>query len=509
MVCQTGAMSALTDLVASGSPIDVMSPLTGDLLHRLPQSTRSDVESAFERARFAQRAWARAGFAYRREALLRAHDLIVERAENLIAVIRSETGKTYGQALEEILGAAGPTRYSALAAHSVLRGRFRASGLPFLVRTQVKNRPKGVVGIITPWNYPLALAAMDAAPALAAGNAVVMKTDNQGARSVLEVRRCFIDAGVPEHVWSVVSGSGDVAGEAVTDLADYICFTGSTPTGRKVGEKAGRRLVGASLELGGKNAVIVTSDVDPATAAKDVAYAAFSSMGQLCVSVERIYVDARVSNAFTRELVQHLSSAELGTGENADFGSLVGPSQLERVNTHLSDALSKGARVLVGGAHRPEMGPFVFEPTVLTGVTRDMLAYSEETFGAMVSLYEYEHLSDAVTAANDSEFGLNAAVLCRDITVARGIAEELEAGTININEGYRASFGSAAAPMGGAKASGLGRRNGPEGLRRFVEPVTISWTTGLLKLPVTAEDFARLGPLMLLLMRVLRALRMR
>ncbi|QTX04264.1 succinic semialdehyde dehydrogenase [Agromyces archimandritae] len=500
------------DVVASGDTrIPVPTPSTGETLHELPQSSADDVRDAFARARLAQLAWARAGFAKRREILLRAHDLILERDEDLLDLIQLESGKTRGQAFEEVFCAAMVTRYNALSAKRVLRGRRRRAGVPTVVSTRVRYRPKGAVGVVTPWNYALSLAAMDVIPALAAGCAVVQKADDQGALSILALRRAFIDAGVPETVWAVVCGTAGEVGESLTDEADYICFTGSTATGRGIAEKAGRRLVGASLELGGKNAMIVTDDVDPATAAADSAYACFAAMGQLCVSVERIYVDRKVAGAYTEALVDRLRHATLGSAHDysADFGSLASAKQLERVTAHLEDALAKGATVLVGGRPRPDIGPWFFEPTILTGVTPEMTVYAEETFGAIASLYLTEDDEEAIFAANRSEYGLNAAVLSGSVRRAQRIADRLEVGSVNINEGYRASFSSVDAPMGGAKQSGLGRRNGPEGLLRFVEPVTISAMTGVLPFAREGRDYPALASLMVLLASALRAIRRR
>ena len=504
--------SLTDDLVASGSEtVAVPTPSTGESLHELPRSSGDDVRDAVSRARLAQLAWARAGFAERRRILLRAHDLLLDRRELLLDLVQLESGKTRGQALEEVYQAASVTRYNALAAKRVLRGRSRRAGVPVATTTRVRYRPKGVAGVITPWNYALSLAAMDVVPALAAGCAVVQKADDQGALSILALRRAFIDAGVPEAVWAVVAGPADEVGEALTDQVDYICFTGSTATGRKIAEKAGRRLVGASLELGGKNAMIVLDDVDPDQAAADAAYGCFSAMGQLCVSIERIYVHRKVAGPFTRALVERLGSARLGSSlaYDSDFGSLATAAQLERVRSSLDDALAKGATVVSGGRPRPEIGPWFFEPTVLTGVTAEMRVHAEETFGAIASLYIVDTEEEAVLAANASEYGLNASVMTRSPRRARHVADALEAGSININEGYRGTFSSVDAPMGGMKASGLGRRNGPEGLLRFVEPVTISATTGLLQLPRSAGEFATLAAPFMLLARALRAIRRR
>jgi succinate-semialdehyde dehydrogenase/glutarate-semialdehyde dehydrogenase len=504
--------SLTDDIVASGSETVTMpTPTTGKALHELPRSSADDVRDAIARARLAQLAWARAGFAERRRVLLRAHDLLLDRRELLLDLVQLESGKTRGQALEEVYQAASVTRYNALTAPRVLRGRGRRAGVPLATTTRLRYRPKGVAGVITPWNYALSLAAMDVVPALAAGCAVVQKADDQGALTILALRRAFIDAGVPEAVWAVVAGPASEVGEALTDQVDYICFTGSTAVGRTIAEKAGRRLVGASLELGGKNAMIVLDDVDPEQAAADAAYACFSAMGQLCVSMERMYVQRAVADPFTRALVDRLDAATLGSSldYSSDFGSLASEAQLERVRAHLDDALAKGATVLAGGRPRPDIGPWFFQPTILTGVSPEMRVHAEETFGAIASLYVVDTEEEAIIAANASEYGLNASVLTRSARRGRRVADALEAGSVNINEGYRGTFGSVDAPMGGVKASGLGRRNGPEGLLRFVEPVTVSRSTGLLQLPRTGREFGMLSDPFMLLARVLRVVRRR
>jgi succinate-semialdehyde dehydrogenase / glutarate-semialdehyde dehydrogenase len=504
--------SLTDDVVASGGEtVTILTPSTGEPLHDLPRSSADDVRDAIGRARLAQLAWARAGFAARRRVLLRAHDLLLDRRELMLDLVQLESGKTRGQALEELYQAASVTRYNALTAGRVLRGRRRRAGVPVAMTTRVRYRPKGVAGVITPWNYALSLAAMDVVPALAAGCAVVQKADDQGALTILAFRRAFIDAGVPEALWAVVAGPASEVGETVTDHVDFICFTGSTAVGRTIAEKAGRRLVGASLELGGKNAMIVLEDVDPQKAAADAAYACFSAMGQLCVSMERIYVHRSVAGPFIRALVDRLDTATLGSSleYSSDFGSLASPAQLARVELHLDDAIAKGAMVLTGGRPRPDIGPWFFQPTVLTGVSPEMRVHAEETFGAIASLYIVDTEDEAILAANASEYGLNASVLTRSARRGRRVADALEAGSVNINEGYRGSFGSVDAPMGGVKASGVGRRNGPEGLLRFVEPVTVSRATGLLQLPRTGREFKVLAGPFLLLARVLRAMRRR
>ena len=274
--------------ITGATTTPVIAPFTGEVLHDLPQNTAADVEQAATAARVAQLAWLLAGPAHRRAVLLKAHDLLIERREDLLDILQSETGKTRGQAFEEVFQGATVTRYYAVSAAGTLATRRRRAGIPVVLKTRVSYKPKGIIGIITPWNFPLSLSLMDAIPALAAGNAVVQKADNQGALTILAARKAFIDAGVPEALWAVVAGDGNEIGNAVVDVADYVCFTGSTATGTKVAERAAKNLTGVSLELGGKNPLLVLDDADPRKAAENAVYACFSSMGQLCVSIERI-----------------------------------------------------------------------------------------------------------------------------------------------------------------------------------------------------------------------------
>jgi succinate-semialdehyde dehydrogenase/glutarate-semialdehyde dehydrogenase len=502
----------VADLSAtSGKAADVIAPFTGELLHRLPLSSAKDVEDAAAAARVAQAAWRSAGFAHRRAVLLKAHDLLLSRRDGLLDTLQTETGKTRGQAFEEVFQAANATRYYAVSARRVLATRRRRAGIPVVFQTRVSYRPKGLVGVITPWNYPIALSIMDVIPALAAGCAVVQKADNQGALAILASRRAFIDAGVPAALWAVVTGPGDEIGTAVVDAADYVCFTGSTPTGTSVGERAMAKLHGASLELGGKNPLIVLDDVDPAKAAANAVYSVFSSMGQLCVSIERIYVDRTVADEFTSAFVERTRALRLGAALDytTDVGCLTSAAQLERVQKHVDDAVTKGATVLAGGKARPDLGPYFFEPTVLANVSSPMECFANETFGCLVAITVVDDENAAVAAANDSEFGLNASVFSGSRSRARRVADRIDAGSVNINEGYRATFSSIDAPMGGMKHSGLGRRNGPEGLLRFVDSRTVAEATGALTLPRTGPEFAKLAPLMVTLLRSLKAIRRR
>jgi succinate-semialdehyde dehydrogenase/glutarate-semialdehyde dehydrogenase len=504
------AAELVKDLSASGATTTpVTAPFTGEVFYDLPTSTPGDVADAAAAARVAQLAWLRLGFAERRRILLKAHDNFLADRDRMLDILQTETGKTRGQAFEEVFQGANATRYAALAARGVLKTRHRRGGIPLVFAARVSYKAKGVIGVITPWNYPLSLALMDVVPALATGNAVVQKADNQGALTILAARRAFIDAGVPAALWAVVAGDGNEIGNAVVDCGDYICFTGSTATGTKVGLRAMERLVGASLELGGKNPMLVLDDVKPKQAAANAVYSCFSSMGQLCVSIERIYVERKVADEFTAAFVERVTSLVQGPAleYTTDVGSLTNAAQLERVKTHVDDAVAKGATLLAGGRARPDLGPYFYEPTVLTNVTSDMVCFAGETFGPVVAIAVVDSIDEAIAIANASEYGLNASVFSGSRSRAREVADRINAGSVNVNEGYRASFGSIDAPMGGMKKSGIGRRNGREGLLRFVDARTVAESTGLMTLPRTGAEFAKLSGVMEFLLKTLKVIR--
>jgi acyl-CoA reductase-like NAD-dependent aldehyde dehydrogenase len=489
----------------------VIAPFTGQPLHDLPHSSIRDVEDAALAARHAQLAWQAAGFAHRRAVLLRAHDLVLERREELLDLLQTESGKSRGHAFEEIFQAASVTRYYAVSAQRVLTTRRRRAGIPLVLTTRVSYSPKQLIGVVTPWNYPIALGTMDIVPALAAGCGVIQKIDDQCALSMLATREAYIDAGVPAELWAIAAGPGAEVGNAIVDNCDYVCFTGSTPTGTSVGVRAAGRLIGSSLELGGKNPLLVLADANPVSAAADAVYACFSSMGQLCVSIERIYVHESIAEEFSREFARRVTDLNQTTALDytGDVGSLTSAAQLDRVQAHVDDAVAKGAIVHAGGYARPDIGPYFFAPTVLSGVTEDMECYAKETFGPVVAISAVASDAEAVARANDSEFGLNASILSNSISRARRLADQLDAGSVNINEGYRGSFSSVDAPMGGFKSSGLGRRNGQEGILRFVQSRTVSQSNGIIQLPRTGAEFAAMALLMIAVLRVLKFVRRR
>lgn len=451
-------------------------PLTGAPLASLPASSVDDVAAAHRIARTAQRSWARTSFHEREHVILRFHDIALRRQAELIDLVQLESGKTRRQAFEEVADVALVARHYARTAQSLLRDRRRPGLFPVLTRATEVRHPKGVVGIVSPWNYPLSLSITDAIPAIMAGNAVVLRPDPQASLTALAGAAMLSDAGLPEGVFTVVLGDGPTVGQAVVDLADYVSFTGSTATGRLVGAAAARRLVGISLELGGKNSMYVAADADLSRAVPGAIRGCFSSAGQLCISKERLLVHEAIADEFTERFVAKVGTMRLGAdlAYGNDMGSLVSAAQLEKVHAHVEDARSKGAVVLTGGRARPDIGPYFYEPTVLTGITKDMHLRDDETFGPVVSIYRVASDDEAVALANDTDYGLNAAIFTRDVGRGRALAARIEAGTVNINEAYGAAWGSIGAPMGGMKASGVARRHGVEGILKYTEAQTIA-----------------------------------
>jgi succinate-semialdehyde dehydrogenase/glutarate-semialdehyde dehydrogenase len=452
------------------------SPFTGEPLAELPMSTPADVARAYGLARAAQADWAARPVAERARVLLRLHDLVLARQDEVLDLVQLETGKARRHAFEEVVDVALNARHYARVARRELAPARRPGLVPLLSQVRELRHPKGVVGIVSPWNYPLTLAVSDALPAFVAGNAVVHKPDTQTALTALWVRELAVEAGLPPGVWQVVLGDGPTVGRAVVDGGDFVCFTGSTPVGREVAERCARRLVGCSLELGGKNPMIVLADADLTRAAEAAVRDCFTGTGQLCISIERIYAVDAVHDAFLDRFLERVRGLRLGHAldYSVDVGSLLSQRQLDRVTAHVEDAVAKGATVLAGGRPRPDIGPLFYEPTVLTGVTPQMALYREETFGPVVAVTAVPDAEQAVRQANDSEHGLNAAVWTRDVAAGRRLAARVETGTVSINEAYGATWGATASPMGGRKDSGLGRRHGREGLLKYTEPQTVA-----------------------------------
>ena len=456
--------------------LEVRAPATGRLLGRIPRGTPADVEEAVSRARAALPRWRARSFAERARIMLRFHDLVLARQDEVLDLIQLESGKARSHAFEEVGDVANVARYYALRAAKFLRPRRRHGALPGLTTAWEVRHPIGVCGFIVPWNYPLNLAVTDAIPALMAGNTALIKPDHQTSFTALWAADLLYEAGLPADVMPVVTGVGPELGPSIIDDVDFVMFTGSTRSGRTIASLAAPRLIGYSLELGGKNAMLVLDDADLDRAVDGAVRGCFVGAGQVCVSIERIFVQARIWEKFVERFVRCANALTLSPAldYSGDVGSLTSERQMTTVKEHLADALGKGATLLCGGVPRPDVGPLFFAPTILTGVTPEMRCYAEETFGPVVALYRFDDVDDAIHLANETHYGLNGSVWTRDVRKGMAVAARLQVGTVNVNEAYAASWGSVDSPIGGFKESGIMRRHGRDGILKYTEAQTIA-----------------------------------
>ena len=497
--------------VAAGSheEITIRAPFTGSPLGSIPSARESDVDLAVRLARAAQPAWAERSFADRGRIFLRFHDLLLERQDEILDLIQLEAGKARGHAFEEVLDTAIVSRYYARRAKKLLRRRRRKGALPLLTKTWECRTPVGVVGLVAPWNYPLNLAVTDAVPALMAGNTAVLKPDHQTSFTALWALDLLREAGLPRDVFQAVTGTGPVIGPALIERVDFLMFTGSTRTGKLVGRQAAGRLIGCSLELGGKNPMLVLRDANLDWAVDGAIRGCFSGAGQLCVSIERIYVHESVCERFLSLLVESARGLKMGAAldYSVQLGSLTSEQQVAAVEAHVSDALEKGATLLCGGRRRPDLGPLFYEPTILTNVREGMKVYSEETFGPVVSVYPFSAEVEAVERANASPYGLNASIWTRDTARGARLARKIQAGSVNVNEAYAAAWGSVDSPIGGHKESGLRPRHGAEGILKYTESQTVAVERLLPIAPSHGMDMPFFARWMTRLLKIIRRIR--
>ncbi len=456
----------------TSTTIEVFNPATHDKITDVPVATPAEVRHAVGRARQAFQAWHKLSVAQRARYLYTARDWIVDHQDEVIETICSETGKPRTEALvAEVFYCCDLLGFYAKNSERHLKDEIRSPHLLKNKRAYVIYQPLGVVGVISPWNYPFTLTMGDVVPALMAGNTVLLKPSEYTPLSGLLVSQIFREVGVPENVVQTLCGYGET-GAALVDYCDGIAFTGSIATGKKVAERAAQRLIPVLLELGGKDPMIVLREADLERAANACVWGALSNCGQMCMSVERVYVEVPIYDEFVRRVVEKVKGLRQGTEKHfgeIDIGSMTMPRQIEIVERHVRDAIEKGAQVLVGG-HRRE-GLF-YEPTVLVNVDHSMQIMREETFGPVIPIMKVNSAQEALQLANDSIYGLAASVFTKNKGLGEQLARQLEAGNVCVNDCIT-NFAILEAPYGGVKHSGLGRRHGEWGLRQFTYPQTI------------------------------------
>jgi acyl-CoA reductase-like NAD-dependent aldehyde dehydrogenase len=454
-------------LPASHARLAVCDPARGSLIDELPIHDEAAVAAAVDRARAAQPAWAALPVRERGRLLKRARREMARVRAEIFDRLERETGKARVDVVGELMGTCLDIGYLARRAPRWLAPQKVSTRPLFGKRGRVAFKPHGVVGVISPWNAPLNLALGDAVPALLAGNAVVIKPSELtplAVRRAVEAMNCVL----PEGVLQVLIGAGET-GAALVDHVDMICVTGSPETGRRVMERASRRLIPVLLELGGKDPMIVLEDAHVENAARAAVWGAFANCGQSCSSVERCYVQKSIADRFLAEVLKETKRLQQasGTEPNTDIGSMSSERQLRTVELHVNQAIDNGATALTGGARlRDVAGPF-YPPTVLTNVNHQMDVMREETFGPVLPIMSFETEEEAVQLANDSRFGLTASVWTNDIARGRRLAARLDAGTVMVNEVFY-THGIAQTPWGGVKESGLGRTHGRAGLMELV-----------------------------------------
>jgi acyl-CoA reductase-like NAD-dependent aldehyde dehydrogenase len=481
---ETPAASAQAPVeTPAANEIPVENPATGETVRTVPDLGAAAVAEMAARGRAAQPQWEAYGFDGRARVLLRAQKWLMDNAQRVAETIVSETGKTYEDAnLAEIGYAGNAFGFWAkhgpdyLADESVKSSQVLVKGKKLILR----YRPLGLIGVIGPWNYPLTNSFGDCIPALMAGNSVILKPSEITPLTSLLMAEGLRECGLPEDVLQIATGRGET-GAALIEHVDMIMFTGSTKTGRKVAEAAARRLIPASLELGGKDPMIVLSDADVERAANFAAYFSMQNAGQTCISIERVYVEEPVYDEFVAKVSEKVRALRVGNPEGGfgtvEVGAITFPPQLDTIKDHVDDAVQKGARVLTGGKQVPGPGRF-YEPTVLVDVDHTMKCMTEETFGPTLPIMKVADADEAVRLANDSPYGLGASVFSRDAARGEAIARRIEAGAANVNDAM-INYTVLELPMGGSKTSGIGSRHGAGGIRKYCSQQAIVVTAKL------------------------------
>jgi acyl-CoA reductase-like NAD-dependent aldehyde dehydrogenase len=452
--------------------IEVENPATGEVVASVPAVSVADVAGIVERARAAQPAWEALGFEGRARILNRAQKWVLDNAGRVSRTIVSENGKAYEDALIAEVGytAAAFAFWAKNAPKYLADEKMRASSpLLFGRKLVIRYAPVGVVGVIGPWNYPLNNSFGDCIPALAAGNACVLKPASLTPLTSLLMADGLRECGLPEDVFIVAPGSGSVGAELI-DHVDYVMFTGSTEVGRKVMERAAKTLTPVGLELGGKDPMLVLADADLERAANAAVHYSMQNGGQTCISVERVYVEEPVYDDFLARVESKMRKLRLGVpgGPGAvDVGAVTSPPQMDLIDAHVKDAVAKGARVLVGGRRGEGAGDF-YEPTLLVDVDHTMDCMTEETFGPTLPVMKVSDADEGVRLANDSQYGLQASVWTKDSAKGERLARMMEVGVCCVNDA-QVNYLALELPMGGWKESGLGSRHGADGIRKYTK----------------------------------------
>lgn len=462
----------MTDVEIAARTIVSVNPATGETLREIACATDQEVRDAVARARTAQPAWFALGLRKRAKVLREFQFLLHERKSEIAAALTREAGKPYAEALTtEVLVVLDSARFYIENAHSLLRDEPLPHGnLAMKTKSgRIVREPYGVIGIISPWNYPLSTPATESLAALVAGNAVVVKPSEFTTLIALELAALLHSAGVPKDVFQVVVGDGSTGAALLNADIDKLVFTGSVPTGKRIGKAAGERLLPVVLELGGKDPMVLLEDADIGVASSGAVWGAFMNAGQTCLSVERCYVHQSIYQPFAEACMRKASQLRVGNGMDpqTDMGPMIHERQLRIVEQQVEDAKARGARVLTGGTRLRDLGPNFYAPTILTDVTHQMLVMREETFGPVLPIMPFNTDEEAVKLANDSEFGLAASIWTRDRRRGEALARRLNAGTVQINDAV-SCFGISEAPHGGVKSSGIGRTHGRFGLEEMV-----------------------------------------
>jgi acyl-CoA reductase-like NAD-dependent aldehyde dehydrogenase len=459
-------------LTTTARTLKVTNPSTGEVLAELLSATPEQVQVAVTAAHAAQKSWAAAPVAARVKVLRRFQRRLFEKKDQVAALISDEAGKPRVEALlAEVVVTLDAVDFYAREAPRMLAPQRvpHANAVMKTKRGYLAREPYGVIGIISPWNYPFSIPASEMMAALMMGNAVVLKPSELTPLSAQMLQSLMHDAGLPSGLLQVVIGDGQTGAALVASAIDKLIFTGSVATGKKIAEAAAPRLLPLVLELGGKDPMLVLADADLAITSSAAVWGAFMNAGQTCLSVERCYVHKDIYQLFIDQCVAKTKRLRVGKGsdEHSDVGPLINQRQLSTVEAHVKDAVAKGGRVLTGGHRLPDVGENFYAPTVLVDVHHGMQIMREETFGPVLPIMAFSTEDAAVALANDSQFGLSASVWTRNRKRGEAIARRIEAGAVMVND-VLTCFGISEAPHGGVKGSGIGRTHGRQGMEEMV-----------------------------------------